>query len=314
MGNRETAEEIETAALAWVVRLDREDDQPESLRELDAWLSQDPRREGAFLRAQAIWSRLDRASLSDTPADRRVRPTRRWAIGSAGAAAVAAAGAGAWFVFGGSQVATAQGEVRHVPLPDGSSLDLNTRSRIAVAMSPEQRTLRLDLGEAWFQVEKDPRRPFTVEAGPARIQAVGTAFSVRRYDGAVEVLVTEGVVRAWLLGREADAVRLEAGDTGRLEHHGGARLTSTASAEIDRRLAWRAGKIDLAGETLEAAVSEFNRYNRRPIVIRQRDVAAKKFFGLFRMDDPEGFARSVHSALGVSVEFQDAQILIGDAG
>ena len=181
-----------------------------------------------------------------------------------------------------------------------------------MAISPERRNLRLDRGEAWFQVEKDPVRPFTVEAGPARIQAVGTAFSVRRYDGVVEVLVTEGVVRAWLVGREAEAVRLEAGDAGRLEHHGAARRVATASAEIDRRLAWRGGKIDLAGETLDAAVSEFNRYNRRTIVIRQPAVAVRKFYGIFRMDDPEGFARSVHSALGVNVEIQEDQILIGD--
>ena len=312
MGNRESAEEIEMAAQAWVVRLDREDDQPDSLRELEAWLGQDPRREGAFLRAQAIWARLDRAALAEGRMHEPSSPSRRRALVGRGAAAVAAASAGAWFAFGGLHVETARGEVRHVPLPDGSGLDLNTKSRISVAMEPSRRTMRLELGEAWFQVKMDPASPFVVEAGSARIRAIGTAFAVRRYEDSVEVLVTEGVVSAWLLGREQSAIRLEAGDKGRLVSEGVASRIASGPAEIDRRLAWRSGTIDLAGESLEQAVSEFNRYNRRKLVIGRGASAAQKFYGLFRMDDPEGFARSVHSSSGVPIEIQNDRIIIGE--
>ncbi len=310
MGQYDSAAEIEAAALTWVARLDRARDPDELHLELAGWLANDPRRKGAFLRAQAIWVKIDRAALAESHANLPARQTRRWAMAGGGAGLLAASSVGAWFALVGRPVNTAQGEVRHIPLPDGSSLDLNTDSQIEVGMGRKHRGVQLHRGEAWFQVEKNPQRPFVVEAGRARIMAVGTAFSVRRFDLAVEVLVTEGVVLAWLLGREAQAVRLEAGDKGRLDPDGTHRLVS-AAAEIDRRLAWRVGKIDLADETLEDAVSEFNRYNRRKLRIKGSAVASRRLYGVFRIDDPEGFATSVHYALGIPVEPQDDQIVIG---
>ena len=44
-------------------------------------------------------------------------------------------------------------------------------------------------------MSKDPERPFLVSAGEVTVRAVGTAFDVRLAPTAVEVLVTEGVIR-----------------------------------------------------------------------------------------------------------------------
>ena len=74
-----------------------------------------------------------------------------------------------------------------MPLPDGSFASLNTASRVSVRFTPERRAVRLEEGEAWYQVAHDRARPFVVEAGPVRVQAVGTAFSVRRREGGVDV-------------------------------------------------------------------------------------------------------------------------------
>ncbi len=48
-----------------------------------------------------------------------------------------------------------------------------------------RRTVRLLRGRAFFDVARDPDRPFTVEAGDARVTALGTAFAVSlaRYRG-----------------------------------------------------------------------------------------------------------------------------------
>ena len=65
MRRGETAEEIDDAAFAWVARLDRLDLTSDLQAELEHWLAVDTRRQGAFLRAQAIWQSLDRASRID---------------------------------------------------------------------------------------------------------------------------------------------------------------------------------------------------------------------------------------------------------
>lgn len=79
---------------------------------------------------------------------------------------------------------------------------------------------------------------------------------------------------------------------------------------IERKFAWRAGRLDLSGETLAEAAAEFNRYNPTPIVIAEQDIAAKWLFGVFRLDDPEGFARTAAVTLGTSISHQDGKIVI----
>ena len=58
------------------------------------------------------------------------------------------------------------------------------------------RRVKLDQGEAFFDVSKDAARPFVVDIADKRVIAVGTQFSVRRDNNNIRVLVTEG--RVWI--------------------------------------------------------------------------------------------------------------------
>src|SRR6516165_743425 len=98
MSEAESAEQIDEAAFAWVARLDREGRSPETEAALEAWLAGDARRRGAFLRAEALWSRLDRASLAPAYARPPVTVSRRVML--AAGSAVAASGVFAWFFIG----------------------------------------------------------------------------------------------------------------------------------------------------------------------------------------------------------------------
>lgn len=309
MDKRETANEIDEAAFRWVARLDRAGQDSGLLPDLQEWRAADPRHEGALLRAQAVWMRLDRAAQEETGSSRPVS-RRRILAGVAGAAAAAACG-GVWMLSDGKRFDTEIGEIRHVPLPDGSIAELNTQSSLRVVMKPALRRVSLARGEAWFHVESDPERPFIVESGQVRVRAVGTAFSVRHYDHGAEVLVSEGIVEVWMSGAEIAAIRLSAGERALLQERVPAVREVAAPAEIDRRLAWRTGRIDLAGETLGEAVAEFNRYNLREIIVKQPGLASKRFYGVFRSDDPEGFAKAIRSSLNVPIDITRERIVIG---
>ncbi len=232
----------------------------------------------------------------------------------AGGAAVAASVAGGLVFLNGRDYRTAVGEVRRLPLKDGSVAAINTASVLQVSLAPKRRLVRLDQGEAWFQVAKDPDRPFVVEAGRVRVQAVGTAFSVRRRASGADVLVTEGVVEAWVDGAEGASVRLKAGDKAFVADNAAIREAVSLPSEIDRTLAWREGKIDLAGETLGEAVAEFNRYNDRKLVVTDPAMAGQRLYGVFHMDDPEAFAHAVQASLGAEISTTDDQIVIASAG
>ncbi|WP_116091812.1 FecR family protein [Sphingomonas crusticola] len=317
---RERATDIEAEAARWVMRLDRSGRTPELEQEVEAWLAADSRRRGAFLQAEAAWARLD-PDLSapelvapNPTAGIAARPSRRWLLG-AGSAALAASLAGGFLLpRRGDRYRTRLGEIRHVPLDDGSVATINTGSDIDVALEKVTRRVRLVRGEAWFQVAKDRDRPFLVEAGPIRVRAVGTAFSVRRRDNGADVLVTEGAVEAWVNGAEGHRVRLTAGQRAFVADNASITEKQQAPSEVDRALAWRGGKIDLAGESLRAAASEFNRYNQRKIVIDDPALSQEGFYGIFRVDDPVGFATAVQRSFNTPVLLDDPGLIrIGHA-
>lgn len=309
-----SANEIDDEAALWAVRIDARGAEAEQDPELKAWLAGDPRRAGALLRAQAAISFLDRGRALAGSTPLQTPSSNRRALIAAGAVLAALVGGGLWRLRP-QRLDTGLGEIRRVPLADGSMVAINTSSTLEIDLKPKAREISLKQGEAWFQVAKDPERPFVVAAGPVRVRAVGTAFSVRRREqdaSGVDIMVTEGVVEAWVEGVDAPRHRLSAG--GRLVL---ASTTATpvveSASDIERSLAWRNGEIALDGESLEEAARLFNRYNSRPIVIEDPDLAKERFVGLFQTNTPESFASAVAATLGAEVRVDERAIRISRA-
>ncbi len=315
MSSIRSASEIDEEAADWAARVDARGLDVEHDPELRAWLKGDARRAGALLRAQAAISFLDRgrALASAAPSVEEAQPPSRRALiaGAGGIAASLVGGVGLWAARP-QRLDTGLGEIRRVPLTDGSLVAINTKTALEVAMRPKARRIVLKEGEAWFQVAKDPERPFVVAAGPVRVRAVGTAFSVRRGDEAgdgVDIMVTEGVVETWVEGDPAPRRRLSAGSRIILASAVSPTVAESPS-EIERSLAWRNGEIALDGESLEQAARLFNRYNSRQIVIEDPVLARERFVGLFQTNEPESFAAAVAATLGAVVRDEDGAIRI----
>ncbi len=318
----ETSEQIEVAAAIWAMK-DRPLS-PEDEALLTAWLAGDTRRRGALLRAQATLSSLARAKAlgpvetwgatetgrtSTRLVDRLSR--RKLLIASGAAGGLAAAGL-AGFLIGHyeDETSTDVGEIRRLPMSDGSIAAINTQSQIKVSMTQEARNIDLVRGEVWFNVAKNKQRPFTVSAGLARVQAVGTAFSVRRQAGGAEILVTEGTVKAWLEGLAQPAVWLNAGDVAVLDPKAAVSKDHAPEA-VANALAWREGQIALTGQSLAQAADEYNRYNRLKIVIQDPELGQERLLGRYSADDPEGFSNAIARSFGADITRSDNTIYVG---
>ena len=79
---------------------------------------------------------------------------------------------------------------RHVLLPDGSSVVLYKNSQVsyASAFSGPRREVYLS-GEAFFEVTKDPAKPFFVYANGLVTKVLGTSFTVKAHQQAEQVIV-----------------------------------------------------------------------------------------------------------------------------
>jgi transmembrane sensor len=303
--------EIEIEASRWLSARDAHPPSSEEEAAFNRWIEADIRNRVTYLRLEAGFRRCDRLE-NLKPVDRAIdpdllRPHRlriRWPLALAASLVVALVISAVVLVqtqMGWQQYETLVGGFSRIVLEDGSVIDLNTNSEIRVRLRPEHREVRLERGEARFQVAHEPARPFVVSAADASVRAVGTAFSVRLHDSAqVEVLVAEGAV-AVRSSRVPHAPPLNAGEAAVLLPDRMS-VSRIEPQQLARRLAWTTGKLQFRGEALKVAVAEFNRYNRRQLKLADASLAELRVGGTFNATDPESFADALASTFSLRVE------------
>jgi transmembrane sensor len=136
---------------------------------------------------------------------RKARPQlprqRRFLAAAAVACALTIVAALWWQTRRHPLYATDIGERRSITLADGSTVDLNARSKLRIEFSSNERRVELLEGQALFQVSKDKHRAFLVQSGDALVRAVGTQFDVYRKDSGTTVTVLEGRVAVYSTAR-----------------------------------------------------------------------------------------------------------------
>jgi transmembrane sensor len=93
--------------------------------------------------------------------------------------------------------ATSLGEQRSIQFEDGSTVELNSRSKVRVKYTKQERDVELIEGQALFHVAHDASRPFIVAVGTTRVRAVGTQFDVYKKSNGTVVTVVEGRVAVY---------------------------------------------------------------------------------------------------------------------
>jgi transmembrane sensor len=251
--------------------------------------------------------------------ERRRGRARTWSA----AAALAAAAAALTFAFlhgawnhatpTARQFHTRHGQQLNERLEDGTLLRLNTDTEVTVQYTPEERVVRVARGEAVFEVEHDPQRPFRVSAGPAAIVAVGTAFDVYlRLDGTL-VTVLDGRVSITALvappGRVPggrDTVLVEAGEQVRVSAD--AWPTRPHGASVQHTTSWLTHAIVFKDEPLGQVVDEYNRYAAVPIVIDTAALSALHISGSFSTEDTRAFLAFLRSLDRVQLEITSTAV------
>jgi transmembrane sensor len=237
-----------------------------------------------------------------------LRRIGRPAAAAIAAAVLAAVGLTSWYVASqGKSYRTEVGQIRSVPLEDGSHVTLDTGSRIEVAVGAGERRIGLIRGDAYFEVAKDPMRPFIVSVDRARVVAVGTQFFVERNDHGLTVLVTEGKIR---IERPAESPQeVAAGSEVRLDATE-LRISHPTDMEVEETLGWRNGYLLFRDTSLVEAVAKFNRYTLRKMLIEDPSIAGIRIGGHFRLDDVQGFLWLLKSGFPINVDERGDRIVL----
>ncbi|HVP86297.1 MAG TPA: FecR domain-containing protein [Rhizomicrobium sp.] len=283
------------------------------------WLAQSPAHEIAYWRLEAGWTRAERMAALKHPLRRTAKlPSKRFFLGVARAAAALAVLGVLGLSFGlpsktqEATYSTPIGAHRVVRLADGSTIELNTNTRLKVLSGGKARQARLEKGEAFFNIKHDTAHPFVVLAAGRKVTDLGTKF-ILRLDGDKRLVMTLTEGRARLDATTADQVHrqatLEPGDVA-IATDFALRLKKSAPRDVVRELGWREGKLIFDHTTLADAVAQFNRYNTQQLRIDDPAIAARTVSGTFRTTNTSDFASLARDVLGLKLERKQGVIVI----
>jgi transmembrane sensor len=278
-----------------------------------------------LLLEQAAADESDAVAYLDTTRHVHERPAQprraaaRWTLAAMAASVVLVLAMLFWSVLPGRAEVyrTAHGEQSVSKLPDGSTLHLNTDSEVAVRYSRTERLVELQRGEALFEVMHDSSRPFRVEAGAARVVAVGTRFNVYRSPGATvvtvadgQVDVTTGLADAAPGGPSAASGIQRVGAGYQLRIDDGAGPAQPVRVDLHQALGWLQRKIAFENRPLSEIADEFSRYAQVPLAIDDAALRALPVSGVFDAYDTDSFIAFLQTLDGVRVERTPARILV----
>jgi len=236
---------------------------------------------------------------------------------------------------------TNMGESLHHTMSDGSTLWLNSNTKIRVNYSDTFRRIILLEGEAHFEVAKDATRPFEVYADDRLVRAIGTAFSVHKLKNSIEVLVTEGTVELAIVDNsllvipdDYNGIKItnssaltpqEAAKTEALANPANVRkklgkltagqrtvipieddelsdVIEVDTSEVTRFLSWKEGKLVFAGESLEEVVQEVTRHTQIKIDVIDPQLKSMRIGGQFQVGETDTLFYVLESGFGISVK------------
>lgn len=175
------------------------------------------------------------------------------------------------------------GMTAQVKLPDGSVVMLNSNSTLSypAEFDGKQREVKL-LGEAYFEVSKDPKHPFIVNTPyQASIKVYGTKFNVEAYakDSMLTASLKEGSIALSYLGKDGkmkEQMLLPGQSVSYRDHE---LPTLMADDIVDINTAWTQGKIIFRNTPLKEVIHELEKtYNVR-FLVRNPKVYANRFTG-----------------------------------
>jgi transmembrane sensor len=328
----------ETAAYWWV----RHDAGAMTVREQQAfkvWHAASPEHRDAYERAQTLWHGFEeeadstelralRTAALGVPRQNKVWPRLVAVVllfGVATSFAIKLASPGRIGLSSRISTAaqadreehtTAGNERSTVTLSDGTIVTLNRDTTLDVAFTTAERRVRIMRGQAFFEVAKNPHRPFVVAVADRTVTALGTQFDVRSDPDRLEVILVEGKVAV----DHADPTMLERLRLRKahLELKPGEKLVAAlgeplAVTHIDaeRDTSWRRGWVTFENESVVNVVAELNRYSDRQISAPDDSLRNLRLSGVFRIGQPDRFAEIIEELLPVkAVPGRHGEILL----
>lgn len=198
-------------------------------------------------------------------------------------------------------VSTGPAEQTRVVLPDETIVFLNSSSELVYKknLNDHERIVHLK-GEGYFEVHRDPLRPFIIYSGTVTTEVLGTSFNLR-YDEAEkfsEINVRSGQVRFG----DTQKISLAAGEGAiqRLQQDTIQVITARANAD-----AWKTNVLTFENATMKEVVHDIEKYFSIKIEVTNASLLACHFTGRFTDPGLEDVLNVITYSLNIQYTLRD---------
>jgi transmembrane sensor len=169
-------------------------------------------------------------------------------------------------------MSTPRGRQFQLVLADGTKVWLNAASsiRFPTVFSGADRKVEVT-GELYFEVAKNPSKPFKVIANGTEIEVLGTHFNVDGYDEVIKTTLLEGSVK---IRAGSKTGLLKPGQQSQASSGGG--IKTSGSVDVEKVMAWKNGHFAFDNASLEAIMEQVSRWYDVDVVYQ--DKVPKRFF------------------------------------
>lgn len=322
-----TETNIEQQAIHWFAVMQSDARTDQDVRRYQAWFNADPAHQAAYHELEQVWRLAEnfgskpevktmRRALSRYRRKSMVR-VKHW-LSYALAASLLAGVSLIYFlqIFADSNIPdryvyeTKTGEQRTVALSDGSSIILDTQTRLVSDFNDKHRHIFLYSGQARFDVADDPDRPFSVIAGNGRVTALGTVFIVRKTRDEILVSLLRGEVEVMQKNQPSEAAsaveqqmpdletrRLKAGKQVAYSEAG---ISEAVTLNREKVTAWQSGHLVFDNTRLEEVVYDLNRYADSKILFDDDSLKDMRITGVFTSGDTERAVKAFKAHFSVA--------------
>lgn len=292
-------------AMEWLLRREMAPSDAVLERDFQAWLAAAELHRQAYEAVQSTWTELGElpapASTDNVVALPVRAPLRRRWYAAAAAFVAACVLIVAFPSLHRSLVAdyeTGVAELRDVSLPDGSVVQLDAGSAIAVDYEGTERRIVLLSGQAFFRVTRDAHRPFSVLAGDVSVVVTGTSFSVAKTAARIDVEVETGSVEV-LRGGQRASDPLTVGDRLVIERTGPAVHRERVAPE--QVASWRQRRLAVVDTPFGVIVETLGRHLPGFVLVRDDALNRQAITGVFDLARPIEALRTLAASQNATV-------------
>lgn len=182
------------------------------------------------------------------------------------------------------EVSVPFGEKQTVTLADGTTLHLNSGSRLTypATFSGDNRTVFMD-GEAYLDVAKDPEHPFVIKSQGIDIKVLGTSFNFKNFaqERTAELLLVDGSVETNISGHnETRLVRLKPGDR-MLYNRENDKLDVTRFTSSGYKAFYEDNSLHFYDMEMSDIALDLSRRFNCEIVVLDENLASRRYFSIF---------------------------------